>query len=128
MYYVLMTDLVRVPSPALKAQQQNLFGLSLSGRLARGSPDDFPGPQPQNDQAVGDLIKNLMGLSQPALHAGLQNYLYPIAPWCWKSITGVALTDGQSWIRTPVVIAGPGLEQTASFPSLVGAIETHLSQ
>jgi hypothetical protein len=131
MYYVLTTDLVRVPSPTLDAQKQYLFGLSITGNMAEGqpatAPSTTPPPPPGADPDLSQRIKNLITAAGTPLGftRAMGVELGPIAPWTWTNFDEVSVTDGTAAIQVPV-IAGPDLDD-ASFGPLLAAISNHLT-
>jgi hypothetical protein len=136
MYYVLMTDLVRVPSPTLESQipPQYLYGLSISGHMAQGDPDQAPPPLPTSPPPPPaqdpDLAARVQNLQNAAAGPGgigpaIASELGPIAPWTWMSFDSVMLTDGTATLQVPI-IAPPNLDGT-SFTALQKALGDHLS-
>src|SRR5580704_8554234 len=123
MYYVLMTDLVRVPSPTLESQipPQYLYGLSISGHMAQGDPDQAPPPLPTSPPPPPaqdpDLAARVQNLQNAAAGPGgigpaFASELGPIAPWTWMSFDSVMLTDGTATLQVPI-IAPPNLDGTS---------------
>ena len=101
MYYVLMTDVVRIPSPSQdpinNPSDRYVFGISLTGYL---EPSAAPPPDPDLTHCVTALSG--AGASASAIAAQLG----PIAPWTWQSFDGVVLTDGTATL--PLQAAQPG--------------------
>lgn len=125
MYYVLMTDVVRVPSPNLEKSRQYLFGISVTGCLAPGVPVGAAPPPPNPSPADGALqtcVNDLAnaGASGPAI----ATQLGPIAPWTWALFDEVMLTDGVTILQVPTVSA-QNLD-SASFSKVLDAITAHL--
>src|SRR5580700_9238836 len=118
MYYVLMTDLVRVPTPSLDnpaggAPPQYLFGLSITGHMAQNAPDTSPPtttPTPVVDQDLKTRLDKMAAAATGGnIVPAIASELGPIAPWTWTSFDKVMLTDGTSFLQVPV-IPGPNLD------------------
>jgi hypothetical protein len=126
MYYVLLTDVIRVPSPSLEASGKYLFGLGITGHLAPMNPMN-PSPAANSPDAdITTIVQNLAAAAAAGtIGAELAAKWAPIAPWAWTSFDSVTVTDGAHTVAAVPIVAGPSLDAGSS-AALQAAIAEHL--